>query len=180
MATDDPNSAIQVTGRLSYGCTDLAAEWPHGGIGLGLVGGIFLSPPRAWAALPQEETNSASEVLWLGGDLTMGFTVRGWDDDAMRVIFPGGAFSGTDWIADFPGTLTPGAPVATITNLVFTPRNQLEHPGIVIPKAAVLPDVNMQLLFSAYRYLEKPAVVIALPDANGRLGQFGKFSKLSV
>jgi len=181
MAAPDQNKAYQVSGRLAYGCTDLSTDWPHGGTGLGMVGKLFVSPQRSWVALAAEETSSAAEVLWLGGDVVVGFTCHNWDNDALAKVFPNTTTSSGDTLIQWPGsTVVPGAPLTPLSNLVFTPRNEAEHPGLLIYKAVILPDVNAELFLSAYRYLEIPAVVVATPDASDRLGVMGRFSRLSV
>lgn len=171
---------IYASGRLSYGCTNLATAYPHGGVELGMVGGLYVSPQRLWEALPQEETNSAAEVLWLGGDVVLGGTSRDWLPAALGVIFPNTVVATGDRIIEWPGSLPAGSPAPTVTNLVFTPRNQAEHMGVIIYKACILPDVNMELRLSAYNYIEVPFVVIAQENGSGALGKMGRFARLSL
>lgn len=178
MSTVDENKAFQVVGRLSYGASSLATAWPHGGTGLGLVGAFYLSPPTLSSSLTAEETNGAANVLQLGGDLVLGFTLKGWDNDALAALFPTTALSNSHRVVSFPAA-TVGVAVSTLTNVVFTPDNP-NHPGVVIYKAAPIVAVNAQLFLSAYRYLEIPALMIALPDASDRLGKIGKFSELTL
>jgi hypothetical protein len=169
------------SGRLAYGCSNLATAWPHGGTGLGLVGELYVFPQARWKSLAAEETNSAVEVLWLGGDVVLSFTCMGWDNDAMAVVFPNTDQSSSQTVVKWPGSdLAPGVPVSTITNLVFTPWDTTNSKGLVVYKAAVIPDLNAQLAMSAQRFLETPAVAIAIPDGSDRLGAMGKFSELTL
>jgi hypothetical protein len=180
MGSPDPNSSYLVSGRLAYGCTNLSTAWPHGGTGLGLVGEVNVFPQSLSDPLLQEETNSASEVLWLGGDVVVSFTAHNWDVAALAFLFPNSSASNGHTVVDWPGTdVTAGAPTTTYTNVVFTPRNS-EHPGFVIYKAAPLPAANESLVFSAYKWLEVPGVILALPDGSDRLGKMGKFSELTL
>lgn len=181
MASPDADAGQLNSGRLAYGCSNLSTAWPHGGTGLGTVGAVFLTPQRLWSAPIAEETNAAVEVLWLGGNVTVAFTLVGWDEDATAVIFPNTATSNSKTVVEWPGTdLAAGAPVSTITNVVFTPWDVTNGKGWVIYKAAPVPDVNAELAHTAGRFLEIPAVLIAIPDATDRLGKFGKFSELSL
>lgn len=181
MGSPDGDTGVLSAGELAYGVTNLATAWPSGGKRLGLVGQVFLFPQRAWKALPQEETNSATEVLWLGGDVVVAFTMCGWDEDAAAVINPNSSTSNSKTVVEWPGSdVTAGAPVATITNLVFRPHDTTNGRGWVIFKAAVIPDLNADLAFSAGRFLEQPAVVIALPDGTDRLGKMSKYSELTL
>lgn len=178
-STVDGDAGQLNAGRLAYGCTNLATAWPHGGTGLGLVGAVFLFPQSQWKALDAEETNSAAEVLWLGGNVTVSFTMVGWDEDASALINPNSSTSNSKTVVEWPGSdVVAGAPVATVTNVVFTPNDTTNGKGWVIYKAAVVPDLNAELACSAGRFLEVPAVIVALPDASDRLGKFGKFSEL--
>ena len=180
MGSPDTNTAYLVAGRLAYGCTSLATAWPHGGTGLGLVGSIFVFPPSASKALLAEETNSASEVLWLGGDLTVSLTANGWENDALAFLNPNSSMVSTHVVVEWPGSdVVVGAPTTTYTNVVFTPTNT-EHPGLILYKVAPVPEVNQRLALSAVRWLEVPAVLVALPDASDRLGKMGRFSVLSL
>jgi len=177
-APDGDTSALS-GGRLAYGCTDLTAAWPHGGTGLGTIGQVYLVPQKRWAPLDQEETNSPSEVLWLGGPVVVGLTIEGWDDAAIAVLHPNTAASGGRAIVEWPGSdVVPGAAVPTITNVVFTPWDTTNGKGFVLYKVAPVPDTNAELFFASGRYLEQACLLIGLPDASERVGKLGKFSDL--
>lgn len=177
----DGDASVFSSGKLAYGCSNLATAWPHGGTGLGLVGQVFLYPQKKWAGLIQEETNSESEVLWLGGSLVVGLTLEGWDEDAMAVLHPNTATSSSRTIVEWPGTdVPPGGPITPLSNVVFTPRDTTNGKGWVIYKAAAVPNLNSEFAFNAGKFLEIPAVLVAIPDGSERLGKFGKFSDLSL
>lgn len=182
MAAPDGDAGQLSAGRLSYGSSNLTGSFPYaGGTILGLVGAVFVFPQRLWKGLDAEETNAPSEVQWLGGPVVVSFTLMGWDEDATAVIFPNSATSNSKTVVEWPGSdVTAGAPVATITNVVFTPNDLTNGKGFVIYKAAVIPDLNAELAFTAGRFLEIPAVLIALPDGTERLGKLGKFSELTL
>ena len=181
MGAPDGDTGQLSAGRLAYGCTDLSTAWPHGGTGLGLVGQVFLIPQRRWAALPAEETGAAVEVIWLGGDVVVGFTLEGWDEDAVAVLHPNTSTSSSRTIVEWPGTDVPvGGPLTPLTNVVFTPYDTTNGKGFVIYKAVAVPDLNAELRFSAAAFLEQPAVLIATPDGTDRLGKMGKFGDLTL
>jgi hypothetical protein len=169
-------------GRLSYGSSNLTGDWPYtGGTGLGTIGQVFLFPQRMWKALDAEETNSAVEVLWLGGNVTVALTMVGWDEAGVAALNPNTGTSNSKTIIEWPGSdYTAGAPITPLTNVVFTPHDTTNGKGWVLYKAVAVPDVNQELACTAGRFLEIPAVLIAIPDATDRLGKFGKFSELSL
>lgn len=180
-STVDGDAGHLNAGRLAYGCTNLATAWPHGGTGLGLIGQCFLFPQRLWRALDAEETNAAVEVLWLGGNVTVAFTMVGWDHDAAAVINPNTSTSSSTTVVEWPGSdYAPGTPIAPLSNVVFTPFDTTNGKGWVLYKAVAVPDVNAELACSAGRFLEVPGVLIATPNSSDNLGKFGKFSELGA
>lgn len=180
MAAPDANSAFLASGQLAYGCTNLATAWPSGGTLLGLVGAVYVFPQSESKALLAEETNSAVEVLWLGGDVTVSLTANNWDNDALAFLFPNSSAVSNSTVVEWPGSdVVAGAPLTTYTNVVFRPNNTA-HPGFILNKVAPVPEVNARLAMSAYRWLEVPAVLVALPDASGNVGKMGKYSVLSL
>lgn len=182
MGSPDGDTSALSAGRLAYGCTDLSTAWPHGGTGLGLIGQIFLFPQRRWASLPFEETGATGEVIWLGGDVVVSLTAEGWDDAAQAVLNPNTASSSGRTIIEWPGSdYVPGAPISPLSNVVFTPWDTTNGKGFVLYRAVAVPDLNQALAFSAGRFLEVPAVLIAAPgDGSDRLGKLGKFSDLTL
>src|SRR5690606_2668848 len=115
-------------------------------------------------------------------DVVLGFTCFQWDADALAFVFPNTAVLGSGRLIEWGGsspTVPPGTPPTTRSNVVFAPRNA-EHPGVILYAPAAVPDLNAELFLSAYRYLEIPAVVIALPDGSDRLGKMGRFASLSL
>lgn len=180
MATADVNTAYLATGRLAHSCTAIGTH-PHGGTEVGLVGAVFLFPQSLSKSLLAEETNAAVEVLWLGGDVTVSFTLLNADKDGLNFINPNASTVSSASVTAMPGsTVTVGAPTTTYSNVIFTPRNS-DHPGFILYNAAPVPEVNSRLAFSAYRWHEVPAVLIGLPHAStGAVGKYGKFSALTL
>jgi hypothetical protein len=178
-------------GKLSYGCTNLALAWPHGGTGLGLVAGIEFRPPSGHKILTAEETNAAATVLWTGGDAVLGLLIEGWDVDALSKFFPNSATSSGDRIMSWPGSTLPvGAPFTPLAPLVFTPTDSLAAaasrpagsitPALILYSAVPLLDLNAALRSSARSYLTIPALAIGLPDAQDRVAQMGPIGKLTL
>lgn len=180
MASPDISLAVLGTGRLAYGCTDLTTAWPHGGTGLGLVGGVRILPPNVYKPLVAEETNGPDAVLYLGGALLLGCMLEAWQDDAISAVFPSSTTISGGKVVQWPGSGTQaGSSVSALSKLVFTPTNT-SHPGVLIYSAAPLIEVNAELRMSAYSYLRTPVVFVALPDASSRLGAMGTIARLAT
>lgn len=107
MSAVDVNKGYLVTGRLSYGCTDLSQAYPHGGTGLGLVGDIYFQPPAGAIRINAEETNSTPAVLYTGGDAVLGVSLDGWDDTVaggvLSAVFPSYLQGDTRYVIEYPG-----------------------------------------------------------------------------
>jgi len=179
MASPNTNTSFLVTGRMAYGCTNLATAWPHGGTGLGLVGGISLSPPSDYAQHLSEGINSTWEVTWRGGNLVMGALVEGWEDDAYGKVLPNVSGTTIQW----PGsTTTIGTSMdpRALSPLVFTPRNQTEHPAVILYKAIPILTPQAQMALSSFRFLNIPVLFVAQPDASDRLGAMDLLANLSL
>lgn len=192
----NPNRGLLSGGRLAYGCTNLALDWPHGGTRIGLVGDVGVFMPSEWEALEQEETNSASKVVWLGGDVVVWLTLAEWDNAGIEFLVPNTAQVGGHTILEWPGSdVVAGVGTTTYTNVVFTPADP-SQPGFVLFKAAPVPALNAKLalssllstgtLFKSRRdsdlatqnWVELPGVLIGLPDGTDRVGKMGKFAGL--
>jgi hypothetical protein len=190
MASPDINKGLLVSGRLAYGCTNLALAWPHGGTGLGLVGSIDWRPPAGQIRLPAEEDGGTRAILYTGGDAVIGASVEGWDDSAaggvLSALFPNTATVNTRTVLYWPGA-NPAAPTVpvggmfpTVAPLVFTPINQTEHPALIVYKAIVLLEASAQLRLGSYRYLSVPILAIGTPDDQGRVAAMGRIADLSL
>jgi hypothetical protein len=181
VGSPNANTGVLSGGRLAYGCTDLTAAWPHGGTGLGLVGQVTLFPQSRWAAIDQEETNSPVGVQWLGGGLVVALTLETPDDNALSVLNPGGALSGSNATVSWPGSAVAGTLLTALTNVVFTPNNRTDGRAFVIYRAVPVPEVNQQLVWNAGKFLEVPFVLVAVNDGTGtNVGKMGRFSDLGA
>lgn len=179
MGSPDPNKAGLVSGKLAYGCTDLALAWPHGGTGLGLVGNIEFRPPAGQVYLPAEEDNRTRAVVYTGGDAVLGASLEDWDDDALAVFFSTTLSDGKR-ILSWPGSRAAGDVASTITNLVFTPTNEAEHPGLILYAPTPLIEETARLQLSSYRWLSVPVLFLGTPDGSGNVAKMGVFAELTL
>jgi hypothetical protein len=176
-----PDSALShlVSCRAAYGCTDLAAAWPHGGTGLGLVGSVEIFSPSLYRPVLQEEDNGSEEVVYLGGPLLVAMRIEGWDNDALAAVFPSSTTVSSDRVLQWPGSGTqPGSPVTALSKLVITPDDSTK-PGAIIYSAAPMIRLSEAMRLQAKSFLYVPVIFEGLPDASGRRGCKGKFSRLS-
>ena len=180
MAAPNPAKAYLNSGRLAYNCTDLSTAYPHGGTALGLFGNVILRPPHGKTLLMEEETGAPSAVLWRGGTLMLAGICKGWDNDALGVIWPNTTTgSSGDKVIQWPGsTVVPGVALTPLTNVVFSPVNP-DYPAIVLIKPVAVPDIDLQVKLSAYRYMDVPCVFIAT-TAGSSYGSMGLLDDLTL
>ncbi|MCO5167877.1 MAG: hypothetical protein M9894_16155 [Planctomycetes bacterium] len=186
MAAVDVNRSLFVTGKLAYGCTDLSAEWPHGGTGLGLTSTVFWAPPVGAVRLTAEEDGASRAVLYTGGDAVLGAVVESWEDSVaggvLSALFPNTSPTGGNpdrLLIRWPGADVPvGGLLPSLGPLVFTPRNHREHPALVVYDAICLIEASAQLRLSAYRSLWVPCLFLGRPDAAGRVALMGRLEDL--
>lgn len=192
----NPNRGLLSGGRLAYGCANISLAYPFGGTAVGVVGDVGVFLPSEWDPLPQEETNSASQVIWLGGDAVVWITLAEWEDNGLEFFVPNTVQAGGHTILEFPGSdVLAGVPTTTYTNVVFQPSDP-SQPGFVLYKAAPVPQINARLALSSLlstgtlfknrrdsdvatqNWAELPGVLIGLPDGSDRVGKMGKFAGL--
>lgn len=179
MAATNTNSALMVGGKLSYGASDFAGDFPYtGGTALGLVGDMFFMPPAGVYSWKAEEDNATRKVIFTGGDAFFGVSFESWDDDVTAALFAGsGLGPGGGRAIAFPGT-TPGTEPPSLTNLVLTPFRDT-HPGLVLYDAVVEIEPTTRINFSARRWQNFRVIFRGKPNASGVSAMMGKISDLS-
>ena len=190
MASIDKNKSLLVTGSLSYGCTNLALDWPHGGTGLGLCGSIYFEPPAGVIRLKQPENNTTEALLYVGGDASLGCSLEGWDDTVaggvLAPLFPSRREVNSRVVLEWPGTTGTGRTfrgvgslVPLLSPLVFTAKSPA-RPSVIIYKAAPLIELSARLQKSSIRPLRVPLVFVGTPDATGRVAAQGRIGDLEL
>ena len=182
MGSPSGNLSLRVSGRLAHSCTDLTADWPHGGVGMGLVGKVSFNPPSRYAVTEREEDGSVGSVIYTGGRTAAGIELLSWDPDALAVAFQSTTNYAEGRLLEFPGTGTlAGQNMPAVSNLVFTPRDykgDAEHPAWCIYNAVPMLETNQRLLFSSYRVLSVMIAFVGKEDSNGRVAAVGPLSRI--
>lgn len=188
MASFTVNAKRLGSGKLFRGVTSAgvtAGTAPYGGTALG---GIRAAEVRfgLYLRLTAEETNSPSAVLFLGDQLELRIVSMGWDADARAALFPN-VSSGNPL---FPGsTLSPGAPLAELTNVLFAPEDAT-MPAVLLNKCVAVPDPGIPLggrggagsivRKSSSKYLDVEAALVGVPDGSDNVGMMAPLASLTV
>lgn len=145
MSTGDVRNVFRVPGRLSFGATNLATAYPHGGTAIGIVGAKVLRPAIAQYVVTAEEFGGDPiEHIVTGYSWVLTCLLREYDSDVIAKLFPStsvGSSTGKRVIKHGSGNLAhPLASNRVMSNLVFTPNDQTKHVGFIMYRA--LPEVD--------------------------------------
>lgn len=194
MTAYDARLLRRVPGRLSYGCTDLTLAWPHGGTGLGLLrdpilrfyDGLYPVTIEAKGGVPVE-------YLERGDFVGFGCSLRGWDDDALSLLFPNTA-AGTVTqrrITSSAGLRRAGnwASERSVV-LVFTPEGathaksrtapDVDAPFVVLHRAIPMVAESAELRLQRRDDVNLPVLFMGIENAAGKTYQIGPRRDLSL
>lgn len=185
MTTITVNNQRMGAGRLAYNVSDLSAAWPHGGTQLGLVRSAEVRF-GSFLRLTQEETNSPSDVIFLGDQLELRVMSSGWDSSARAVIFPN--LSSNNPI--FPGsTIRPGGKLSAIVNLLFAPFDTAA-PAVLLRAARAIPNPGIPLgprgggstliRGTTKKYLDIEVAFVGCPDGSDNVGIVAPIASISL
>ena len=111
MAEGLSSRILRAPSRVIVGPTNLSSAAPYGGKYVGHTKSVALVTTRNLVRIEDEGLGEASDILESRNQYVFSCILRGWDDDAVELLFPGqysaGAVSGRA-IFKSPGTLLPG------------------------------------------------------------------------
>lgn len=194
MAADDARTVLRVPGRLSYGCTDLTAAWPHGGTGLGATRALVLAHTGSSYPVTAEAFGGEPVEYLESGELWgMGCFLRGYDYDALGVLFPNTATGTTsqERVVSAPGSVKAGSwASARSVKLVFTPEGSThaaaadtpDAPGpfVILYRAIPMLRESFELALERRQEFQFPALFQGIRDASSRIMAFGPRGDLSL
>lgn len=183
MATKDVGRHLYVPGRLAVGVTDLTIAFPHGGTDLGSVQSIELEVTREAETLRTMEFGTeVVEVVDLGQTYTIAAALRGWDEDALNIVFPSttelAATSGRRFVS-FPGASRAGALLsASSVVLAFSPDDPETYPGVLFHRAIPLTEESATLSLALRTEGTIGVVFRAIRSVGGRAASVGLLADL--
>jgi len=188
MGTPTIRTALEVPGRLAWGCTDLTAAFPHGGTELGFVGQVAFEPGEGVQEITAEETGRVVEVVATITRPVLTAVLRDADDDALGHVFLNTSTGSTTGrtVVDIGGTNRAGYLYAGRSGvLVFTPESVIEgnddvHRMVVFYKAVPHTQAQAKLALVLGTKEEIPVAFIGIEDSSGRLVKAGFRADLSL
>lgn len=187
MSAPDLTGLLYLPGELVISPTDLTIAFPHGGTRIGLLRDIVIRPGQANTVVRTEEFGAeVVEIIEGGREWILAAALRGYDDDAIRRVFPTtavGAETGRRVITDGGDARAGARGSARSVPLLFSPDDTGRRPAILFHRAipmvsesaALTLDLDMEgmigVVFRAIRHGTSARLVSVghLRDISGRL-----------
>lgn len=184
MAAGSAARVLRAPGRLVVDPTDLGIAFPYGGTQVGLVRQVALQTLGANFRVESEMLGEATDVLESPNRYVMACLLRGWDDDAMRLLvadnYDAGAVSGHAVIT-VPNRQRPGASgLARARTLLYAPDDPVNAPALLIYRGIPEWGGGSALSFSRSEELGMPLAVECLRSDTGKILQLGRLADLTL
>lgn len=157
MAEGMQSRILRAPSRVIVGPTDLSEAAPYGGKYVGHTKSVALVSTRVMFRVEDEGLGEATDVLESKHQYVFSCFLRGWDDDAVQLLFPGhysaGAVSGRA-VFQSPGTRLPGrSALSRGQTILIVPDDVDNMPACLMHRVIVDVADQSQLDFSAQRDL---------------------------
>mgnify|MGYP001606226270 CR=1 FL=1 len=184
MAAGSASRILRAPGRLVVGPTDLGVAYPHGGTEIGLVRRVVLQALGRNFRVESELLGEATDVLESANRYVMACFLRGWDDDAIRLMladhYDAGAVSGHA-VLTVPNRQRPGASALTrAKSFLYVPDDPINAPALLIDRGIPEWTDGAELAFTRGDELGIPLVVDCLRSDAGRILQLGRLADLTL
>lgn len=186
MASGTITRTIRNPGRLVVDPTSLSGSYPYGGTEVGLSTQATLSvlsdePFRVWS----EGLGEVTDVLEPNKRFAFSCLLRGWDHDAIELLFPrnyaAGAVSPNHALYQEPGTRTPGQSASgRAVVLLFVPDDLLHGKAVLCYSAIPEWTSGAEFVFQRSGELLLPVVADCLRNSSGLTLEVGTFGDLTL
>jgi hypothetical protein len=182
-------NAMDVPGRLAFGCTDLTAAWPHGGTGLGFMGTVFVDlDSPVYPVRAMEYGGEIVDEIAQGGNVMIRAVLR---DDDPHAIEQAALNSAEGTVTQMRGIEHPGSNAAGYfystrgTVVVFTPEsvidgNDDQHDMVVFFNALPRLQEAASIAMHARAERQYPIAFRGIRDSSGRIYQIKRRADLSL
>lgn len=175
---------LKAPGRLVIGPTSLSQPFPYGGTSLGKARQCALVPIGSSYLVQCEATGGPSDILRARHRYVFACFLRGWDDDAVRLLLPEGYEKGAETqhaVFSVPGERMAGtSELDDARSLLFVPDDTIHAPAVIMYRAVVEWTDGAELAFRRQDELGLPLTVECMPDASDRILQIGRIEDLTL
>lgn len=178
-------SGIRAPGRIILNPTDLGdASTNYGGTEIGWANLCVLQPLGTAFHVEYEGLGEVGDVLEANKRYVFACLLRGWDDDAVRLMLANGYTAGgvsqhAAWSE--PSTDVPGSSaISRAVILLYVPDDVIHVPALLVYRG--IPDWTdgAELAFQRGEELGIPITVDCLRDANGNMLTVRRLSDMSL
>ena len=175
---------IRATGRVVINPTEAFAggEFPYGGTDIGRVNAVALRSLGSDYKVNYEGLGAVGDILEGGLRWTFSCFLRGWDDDAVKLLLADGYEKGAQTqhaVFKAPGGKQPGtSALARLVKVAFVPDDLTHASGVLIYSA--LPDWDGGMAFARKTEFGIPLVFECMLDSQGRILAIGRMADLEL
>lgn len=184
MVAGSSSRTIRAPGRLIANPTDLSDSPTYGGTELGKTRAVALLPLGSSYRVECEGLGEASDILEGDNNYVFSCFLRGWDRDAIEVLFAGGyAEGGTTKHAVWsePGTRTAGqSALGRAAIFLFVPDDTIHVPAALIYSGVSDFADGAELAFQRDEELGLEVGIVCMRSAAGKILSVGRIADLSL
>lgn len=184
MALSNVNRIIRAPGRLVVAPTNLSAAFPYGGKELGNTKLVVLSILGGSYKVNNEALGEITDVLDADKRFVFSCFIRGWDDDALQLLFADQYVVGSATghaVYEEPGLSVPGSSAVDVARkLLFVPYDTVNVPALIMYRAVPDWGDNAQLVFNSSDDLGLAFAADLLRDASNRILKMGRLADLTL
>lgn len=184
MSAGSASRVVRAPGRLVVSPTDLQLAYPYGGVEVGKTRLALVHVLGNNHRVECEGLGEASDVLEMSTHWVFACFLRGWDDDAIRLLYPDnyvlGAVTGHA-VMSVPHASQPGASMLDRAKvLLYVPDNVSQVPAILIYRGVPDWNDNTEIAFQRTEELGVPLAVECMRNASGNILKIGLLADLTL
>lgn len=181
MATATRGNVYRNTGTLYANPVDSANLGTQ--LGAANLNSIRIDHGMRSALITAEELGGrSSDALLIQRDSLIAWVQRGWDADAIPLIFPGATLGGGSGapIVNIPGGVDGASLGATSTISLLYKNDHDSRPSFLFPNLVILPELSARMTFSLRDELKVAVAGIGLVGAGGYSVRIANFEDLGL
>lgn len=186
MASANSVKIIRAPGRVVIGPTTSAdsGSFPFGGTEIGRIGMFALASNGDNLTVEPEGLSRVADVLEGSIRFSVSFQLRGWDDDAIELLFPDQFAEGDltrHAVFAVPGVTKPGSSaLARAQTILFVPDDPVNVPALIVYRG--VPDWRRasDVALRRNQELAIPVAIEAVQDDSGRILAMGRIHDLEI
>lgn len=186
MASGSAARIIRAPGRVILNPTEAfdGGTYPYGGTEIGKTKLCAIQPLGTAMRVVSEGLGEATDILEADNRYFFTCMLRGWDDDAVRLLLAAGYEAGTvtqHAVFHEPGSVTPGqSALSRSVILAYIPDDPVHVPGVLVYSGVPDWSEGAELAFQHGSEVLLPVALDCMRDTNGNILRVGLLADLSL